>query len=73
MPAAPTPQVFAVVTTKPEICPYGGTGPVLVAQDEAEMERIAMWLTRITNAVPHDLHNGVVVLVVNLPAAGGSG
>jgi hypothetical protein len=73
MPTSPPAQVFAVVTTRPEAVPYGGTGPVLVAQDAEEQERIAMWISRITNAIVHDLHNGVVLLVMNLPEAGGGG
>jgi hypothetical protein len=66
---APTPQVFCVVTTDPGRVLAGGA-PVFVAQDEEEQARIAMWLSRITNATVHDLHNGVFVLVVNLPGAG---
>lgn len=71
MPVGPTPQVLALVTTRPEAVAYGGTGPVLVARDEDEQHRLAMWLSRITNADVHDLHNGVMVLLVNLPQGGG--
>ncbi|CAB1128518.1 conserved protein of unknown function [Candidatus Hydrogenisulfobacillus filiaventi] len=67
---APTPVMFAIVTTN-EKTVHGGMAPVFVAQDEAERDRIAMWLTRITNAIAHDLHNGTVILTVN--AASGTG
>jgi hypothetical protein len=44
-----------------------------VARDEEEQARLAMWITRITNADAHDLHNGVWLLTVNLPQGGGGG
>jgi hypothetical protein len=70
MAEAPTPQVFCIVTTDPDKVLPGGGAPVLVAQDEEEQARLAMWICRITNAIVHDLHNGVWLLVVNLPGPG---
>ncbi|MDA8194559.1 MAG: hypothetical protein M0Z53_11280 [Thermaerobacter sp.] len=61
---APTPIMFAVVTTNRETV-VGGMAPVFVAEDEAERDRIALWISRITNAIVHDLHNGTVILTVN--------
>ncbi len=66
---APTPVMFAIVTTNKEAV-YGGMSPIFVAQDELERDRIAMWLTRITNCIAHDLHNGTIILTVN--QAGGA-
>lgn len=61
---APTPVMFAIVTTKREAV-SGGMAPIFIAEDDQERERIAMWLSRITNAVVHDLHNGTLILTVN--------
>ncbi len=61
---APTPVMFAIVTTKKDSV-SGGMAPIFIAEDEQERERIAMWLTRITNAIVHDLHNGTFILTVN--------
>lgn len=62
---APTPAMFAIVTVDKDSVAYGGMAPVFVAKDETERDRIAMWLSRITNAIVHDLHNGTVILTVN--------
>ncbi|SMC07575.1 hypothetical protein SAMN00768000_3453 [Sulfobacillus thermosulfidooxidans DSM 9293] len=61
---APTPVMFAIVTTKKDSV-TGGMAPIFIAEDDQERERIAMWLTRITNAIVHDLHNGTLILTVN--------
>ncbi|HBQ95574.1 MAG: hypothetical protein M1294_05085 [Firmicutes bacterium] len=64
MAVAPTPVMFAIVTTRKDSV-SGGMAPIFIAEDDQERERIAMWLTRITNAIVHDLHNGTLVLTVN--------
>ncbi|PSR30039.1 MAG: hypothetical protein C7B47_01270 [Sulfobacillus thermosulfidooxidans] len=56
--------MFAIVTTKKDSV-TGGMAPIFIAEDDQERERIAMWLTRITNAIVHDLHNGTLILTVN--------
>ncbi len=61
---APTPVMFAIITTDKEAV-YGGMSPIFLAHDDLERDRLAMWLTRITNCIAHDLHNGTVVLTVN--------
>jgi hypothetical protein len=66
---APTPVVFAIVTTRQEAVPNGGMAPVFLARDEQEQYEIAMWISRITNANVHDFHNGVMMLVVNAQSA----
>lgn len=73
MAEAPTPQIFCVVTTDASRVAPGGGAPVFVAKDLEEQARIAMWISRTTNADVHDLHNGVWFLTVNLPGgvAGG--
>jgi|GEM_PF-2274964 len=69
---APTPQIFCVVTTDATKVAPGGGATVLVAKDEDEQARIAMWISRTVNAATHDLHNGVWLLTVNAPEGGGS-
>lgn len=69
MASSPTPKVFCVITTDKERVMPGGA-PVLIAKDEEEQGRLAMWICRITDAIVHDLHNGVWLLVVNLPGPG---
>jgi hypothetical protein len=61
---APTPVMFAIVTTRRDAV-HGGMAPVFYCEDEQERDRIALWLTRITNAIVHDLHNGTLILTVN--------
>jgi hypothetical protein len=41
----------------------GGSGPVFVARDAGEQQRIAKYLSRITEGVVHDLENGVLIIV----------
>lgn len=73
MAEAPTPQIFCIVTTDPTRVTPGGGAPVFVAGDQDEQARIAMWISRTTNAAVHDLHNGVWMLTVNMPSGGGGG
>lgn len=41
----------------------GGAGPVYVARDKQEQQRIAKYLSKITEGVVHDLENGVLIIV----------
>lgn len=41
----------------------GGSGPVYVARDAEEQQRIAMYISRITEGVIHDLENGILIIV----------
>lgn len=41
----------------------GGAGPVFVASDFDEQQKIAMYLSRITEGVVHDLENGILIIV----------
>ena len=65
---APTPIMFAIVTTDKDAV-HGGMAPIFVAKDRAEQDRIALWLSRITNAAVHNLPNGTVILTVNQSGA----
>lgn len=64
---APTPVMFAVVTTNRKAI-GGGMAPVFYAEDVRERDEIAKWLSRITNCIVHDLHDGSLALTVNQPA-----
>lgn len=63
---ADTPQavMFAVVTVNRDAI-GGGMAPIFYAEDIAERNRTAMWLSRITNCIVHDLHDGSLALIVN--------
>lgn len=62
---APLPNMFAIVTVNPDLVTYGGAAPVFVAANEAERDRVAMWISRITNAIVHQLHDGTVILTTS--------
>ncbi|HHU63825.1 MAG TPA: hypothetical protein GXZ32_06445 [Clostridiales bacterium] len=57
-----TKQIIAIVTLDKEKV-YAGSAPVFVAEDEEEQQRIAMYITRITFGMVHDLGNGVLIIV----------
>jgi len=40
-----------------------GGAPILIAPEPRERERLALYLSRILNAMVHDLENGVLILV----------
>lgn len=61
---AATPIMFAIVTSRKDAV-QGGMAPIFIAEDDVERDRIAMWLSRITNCIVHNLHNGVLVLTVS--------
>lgn len=61
---SPTPVTFAVVTTNRKST-GGGMSPIFYADDTVERDRVAMWLSRITNCIVHDIHDGTLVLTVN--------
>ncbi len=54
--------VTAIVTSRRDGILYGGAAPVFYGKDHDEVERIALWLSRITNMDVHDLHDGTMFL-----------
>ncbi len=52
----------ACITTDPERVVGGGV-PVFVAGDEEEMAEMALQMSRILDAVAHDMGNGVFLVV----------
>ncbi len=63
---APRAVMFAVVTVNRQAI-GGGMAPIFYAQDIPERNRTALWLSRITNCIVHDLHDGSLALIVNAP------
>lgn len=64
MAEGPKPTVFALVTTSPPTAVTGGGAPVFYVGTAEERDRLALWLSRIANAIAHDLGNGTVILLV---------
>ncbi len=54
--------ILAVITLKPELV-AGGGAPVFIAANREEQEKVAFYLSRIMDAMVHDLDNGVMVNV----------
>lgn len=61
MKASLSKYILAVITLDKTL--VGGGAPIFVARDRTEQDRIATYLARITEAVAHDLENGVYILV----------
>ncbi|MGI6112768.1 MAG: capping complex subunit for YIEGIA [Mahellales bacterium] len=57
-----TKQIIAIVTLDKEKV-YAGSAPIFVAENEDEQQRIAMYITRITFGMVHDLGNGILIIV----------
>ncbi|MBM7623845.1 capping complex subunit for YIEGIA [Sporohalobacter salinus] len=59
-----TNNILAIVTLKEdETRVDGGYAPVFYAEDEEELEYIAMIISRLTFSMAHNLGNGVYILV----------
>lgn len=54
--------ILAVITTDPRKV-NGGGAPIFYTESKDEQEKIANFLSRITEGVVHDLDNGVYILV----------
>lgn len=59
------PIMFALVTLKKPAEVNGGMAPIFYAKDEKEREKIATYITRITNATVHDMEEGTYILTLN--------
>lgn len=42
---------------------HGGIGPVFLARDREEQQKISMYISRICEGVIHDLENGIMIIV----------
>mgnify|MGYP006980732638 FL=1 len=52
-----------VLAEASQLVASGGAGPVYVARDAQEQQRIVKYLSKITEGVVHDLENGVMIIV----------
>ena len=55
--------ILAVVVTRRHAGKVQGMSSIFIVEDEAELERTALLLSRILKAMAHDLENGVTILV----------
>ncbi|MGM9526486.1 MAG: capping complex subunit for YIEGIA [Peptococcaceae bacterium] len=55
--------ILAVVVTRRHADKVQGMNSIFIVEDEAELERTALLLSRILKAMAHDLENGVTILV----------
>lgn len=53
--------ILAIVTLDREL--VGGAAPIFYAKNEEERERLALYLSRITKGMVHDLENGTYIIV----------
>jgi len=56
-------SILAIVTTDRERVAAGTGAAVFYARDEDEAQQTAFLLSRILDAMVHDLENGVLILV----------
>lgn len=54
--------LLAIITINPESVSGGGC-PVFIAKDEEQQQKISLLLSRILGGIPHDLENGVYLIV----------
>jgi len=57
-----TDYILAVVTCRPETV-AGSGAPIFIVPDERELRRVALYISKITNAMVHDLENGTFIIV----------
>ncbi|WP_018247554.1 capping complex subunit for YIEGIA [Orenia marismortui] len=56
--------ILAIVTLKEDKNKVeAGSAPVFYAEDDEELEYIAMMISRLTTSMVHDLGNGIYILV----------
>lgn len=53
--------IVAVVTTAKD--KVGGGAPIFYATSKEEMDKLALYLAKMTKGMVHDLENGVYVIV----------
>lgn len=54
-------QILAIVTTNR--AKVGGSAPIFYAENLDELEKVALYLSRIFMGAIHDLGNGVYIIV----------
>ncbi|HHX02286.1 MAG TPA: hypothetical protein GX739_06420 [Firmicutes bacterium] len=61
MDITPTNQVLAVITTDRDR--VGGSAPIFYVDSFSELEKVAVYLSRVFMAAVHDLGHGVYIIV----------
>lgn len=56
-------SIIAAVVTKDGVDRVGGGLPVFIAETRQEQEHVAFLLSRILDAMAHDLENGTLIIV----------
>ena len=54
-------RILAVITTQPDL--VSGGAPIFIGSDESECVKIAGSLSRILDAMAHQLENGTLIIV----------
>ncbi|MGI6035721.1 MAG: capping complex subunit for YIEGIA [Limnochordia bacterium] len=57
------PRIFAVITEEAQ--KVGGGLPIFYVDSSEEKERVAMYISRITGGVIHDVGNGTYIVVIH--------
>lgn len=53
--------ILAIVTRAQDV--VSGSVPIFVAKDDDEMQKLARYISKVLNAVTHDLENGTYIIV----------
>ncbi|BAF59794.1 MAG: hypothetical protein HPY89_11555 [Pelotomaculum sp.] len=54
-------KILAVITLNMD--KVSGGAPIFFARDEAEQDKIALYMSKILDAMVHDLGNGIYIVV----------
>lgn len=57
-----TDYILAVITLHPDDV-RGGGAPIFTVRSEEELRRVALYLSKVTNSMVHDLETGTFVIV----------
>jgi hypothetical protein len=55
--------IIAVITKNKASVSPGGGAPVFYADTDEELEKLAMYISRITTGMVHDLENGTYLII----------
>lgn len=55
--------ILAVVTRDKSTVSPGGGAPVFYVNNEEELEKVAMYISRVTTGMVHDLENGTYLII----------
>lgn len=55
--------ILAAIVTRQHVDKVQGMNSIFIVEDETELQRMALLLSRILKAMSHDLENGVTIIV----------